>query len=55
MQATIRQRFPQWGHPDSRLIRAALRHYIACPDGNQHVDAELPWYVPAPDAPPTGR
>jgi hypothetical protein len=43
MHATVRQRFPQWGHTDSRLIRAALRHYIACPDGNQQLDAEVPW------------
>jgi hypothetical protein len=47
LHATVRQRFPQWGQTDrpadSRLIRAALRHYIACPDGNQQLDAEVPW------------
>jgi hypothetical protein len=43
MHATVRQRFPQWGHTDSRLIRAVLRHYIACPDGNQQLEAEVPW------------
>ena len=46
MHATVRQRFPQWGQTerpaDSRLIRAALRHYIACPDGNQQLEAEVP-------------
>ena len=42
MHATVRKRFPQWGQTDSRLIRAALRHYIACPDGNQQLDAEVP-------------
>ena len=45
MHATVRQRFPPWGQTerpaDSRLISAALRHYIACPDGNQQLDAEV--------------
>ena len=45
LHATVRQRFPQWGQTDrpadSRLIRAALRHYIACPDGNQQLEAEV--------------
>jgi len=43
MHATVRKRFPQGGQTDSRLIRAALRHYIACPDGNQQLEAEVPW------------